>query len=63
MMTVLVSAYTGDLKSWLIWPNFMPIINSLDELVDRDVKITININSPLANNILVRIVLNFLTLV
>ena len=53
MMTVLVGAYTGDLKSWLIWPHMMAIINSLEDVLHRNVKVTVDVDTPLADSFLV----------
>ena len=52
-MVVVVNAYTGALTSSLVTPKYEPIVNSLEELADRNMKVAVHKNSLMAETFLV----------
>lgn len=53
MMTVLVNSYTGSVTSHLIQPQLNPLVDTLEELAERRMKVTVLRGSPMAESFLV----------
>lgn len=55
MMLILTYAYSGNLTSGLVTPTYQPIANTLEDLINLNMKITTLSNTPLLQSFLVLI--------